>query len=181
MSLSVNLAFFCSLLSLIFHASFLVVKAQNNGKGGGVVVSTQLWCVAKNNAEDAPLQQAIDWACGPGGANCKPIQQGGQCYDPTDIQKMASYAFNDYFLKNGMTDDSCSFDNTAAITSLNPSYGNCKFPASASASNGSFSGSTAAAMGSNSADFSGCDKILGTIWFWLLITIHLFFVILQIN
>ncbi|KAI9185170.1 hypothetical protein LWI28_004969 [Acer negundo] len=24
----------------------------------------------------------------------------------------------------------CSFDNTAAVTSLNPSYGNCKFPAS---------------------------------------------------
>ncbi|KAK4838302.1 hypothetical protein QYF36_012724 [Acer negundo] len=23
----------------------------------------------------------------------------------------------------------CSFDNTAAVTSLNPSYGNCKFPA----------------------------------------------------
>ncbi|KAH7577013.1 hypothetical protein ACOSP7_002268 [Xanthoceras sorbifolium] len=174
MSLSVNFAFFSSFLSLIFHALFLVVKAKN---GGGVAVSTQLWCVAKNNAEDKPLQEALDWACGAGGADCRPIQQGGPCYDPTDIQRMASYAFNDYFLKHGVTDDSCNFDNTAAVTSLNPSYGRCKFPASASVSNGSFSGSTtAAAMGSDSADFSGCDKISGT-WFWPLIPIPLLFVI----
>lgn len=110
-------------LSIIFHAVSLVVEAQNGngGRGGGVAVSTQLWCVAKNNADDAALQGALDWACGPGGADCSPIQQGGPCYNPNDVQTMASYAFNDYYLKNGMTDDSCSFGNNAAVTSLNPS------------------------------------------------------------
>lgn len=109
------------LLAIIFHAVLLVVGAQNGGGGGGVAVSTQLWCVAKNNAEDAALQGALDWACGPGGADCSPIQQGGPCYDPSDVQTMASYAFNDYFLKNGLTDDGCNFGNNAAVTSLNPS------------------------------------------------------------
>lgn len=85
------------------------------------MVARQLWCVAKNNAEDAALQGALDWACGPGGADCSPIQQGGPCYDPNDVQMMASYAFNDYYLKHGLTDDSCSFSNNAAVTSLNPS------------------------------------------------------------
>ncbi|XP_030538561.1 PLASMODESMATA CALLOSE-BINDING PROTEIN 5-like isoform X2 [Rhodamnia argentea] len=92
------------------------------------VASLELWCVAKNNADDASLQAAINWACGLGGSDCGPIQQGGPCYDPADIERSASYAFNDYYLKHGMTDDSCNFANTAALTSINPSRGNCKFP-----------------------------------------------------
>lgn len=89
--------------------------------GGGGGPRQELWCVAKNNAEDAALQSALDWACGAGGADCGPIQHGGPCYDPNSVQNTASYAFNDYFLKHGMTDDSCNFDNNAAVTSLNPS------------------------------------------------------------
>ena len=77
--------------------------------------------MAKNNAEDAALQTALSWACGPGAADCSPIQQGGPCYDASDIVVTASYAFNDYYLKHGLSTDSCSFDNTAALTSLNPS------------------------------------------------------------
>ncbi|KAK8712151.1 hypothetical protein V6N13_147398 [Hibiscus sabdariffa] len=42
--------------------------------GGGGTTVTELWCVAKNNAEDAALQGALDWACGQGGADCGPIQ-----------------------------------------------------------------------------------------------------------
>jgi len=87
----------------------------------GVVQQQQLWCVAMNNAEDSALQQALDWACGPGAADCGPIQQGGPCYDPTDLIGMASYAFNDYCLKHGMTDETCNFSKTAALTSLDPS------------------------------------------------------------
>ncbi|KAL9458207.1 hypothetical protein AB3S75_007131 [Citrus x aurantiifolia] len=169
-------------LSIIFHAVSLVVEAQNGngGRGGGVAVSTQLWCVAKNNADDAALQGALDWACGPGGADCSPIQQGGPCYNPNDVQTMASYAFNDYYLKNGMTDDSCSFGNNAAVTSLNPSRGSCKFPSSSSAKNGSGSDSnsstTTVGVGSDSAGLSGCSQIVLT-WFWPLTIIHLFMVI----
>ncbi|PON41953.1 X8 domain containing protein [Parasponia andersonii] len=107
---------------LPLSASAASIKAQNG------VVTMELWCVAKNNAEDSALQRALDWACGPGGADCGPIQQGGPCYDASDVQSTASFAFNSYYLKNGMTDDSCNFDNTAAITSLNPSHDNCKFP-----------------------------------------------------
>lgn len=84
-------------------------------------VSMKLWCVAKNNADDTALQSALDWACGTGGADCAPIQQGGGCYDPADIRRTASYAFNNYCIKNGMTEDTCNFANTAALTSLDPS------------------------------------------------------------
>ncbi|KAL2496824.1 PLASMODESMATA CALLOSE-BINDING PROTEIN 5 [Forsythia ovata] len=121
-------------LSFFFFA-LAVVQGGGGGRGGGA--AEELWCVAKNNAADDALQSSLDWACGPGGANCGPIQKGGPCYDPSDLQRTASFAFNDYFVKHGLTEDSCSFSNSAALTSLNPSHNNCKFPSSSlSRSNG---------------------------------------------
>ncbi|KAL5570982.1 hypothetical protein UlMin_020579 [Ulmus minor] len=146
---------------LLLLSSQLIFLSQ--AQGG--VVTMQLWCVAKNNAEDAALHSALDWACGPGGADCGPIQQGGPCYDPSDVQTMASYAFNNYYLKNGMTDDSCSFDNNAAVTSLNPSHDNCKFPSSTAKSNGSMASSSTAVGFGPGEDISRCDPIAHH-WFW---------------
>ncbi|KAK8697923.1 hypothetical protein V6N13_114055 [Hibiscus sabdariffa] len=70
MSSNLFLPLFLS-LCLIF-VSLPQFTAQRSGRG---TVVTELWCVAKNNAEDAALQGALDWACGQGGADCGPIQQ----------------------------------------------------------------------------------------------------------
>ncbi|CAH8270400.1 unnamed protein product [Arabidopsis lyrata] len=43
---------------------------------------------------------------------------------------MASFVFNNYSLKNGKEDEACNFNNNAALTSLNPSQGTCKYPLS---------------------------------------------------
>ncbi|XP_057460323.1 PLASMODESMATA CALLOSE-BINDING PROTEIN 5-like [Actinidia eriantha] len=161
------------LLSLIFLAVTQRLSAASDGGGAAV----ELWCVAKNNAEDPALQSALDWACGPGAANCGPIQQGGACYENGDIQRTASYAFNDYFLKHGLTDDSCHFDGTAALTSLNPSHGSCKFPSSFTVKNGSFTGSPSTVGIGTSADLNGGSYLAGTWYCWPLITIHLFYAI----
>ncbi|KAF7112292.1 hypothetical protein RHSIM_RhsimUnG0244700 [Rhododendron simsii] len=118
--------------------------------------AAELWCVAMNNANSSALQAALDWAYGPGGADCESIQQGGPCYDAGDILTMASYAFNDYFLTHGLTDESCNFDGTAALTYLNPSHGSCKFPSSFTLKNGSFTGpSTTAEIYPANLDISG--------------------------
>ncbi|KAJ8752111.1 hypothetical protein K2173_001786 [Erythroxylum novogranatense] len=129
------------------------------------IAQRDLWCVAKNNADDQSLQQAIDWACGPGGANCDPIQQNGPCYDPNDVQTTASWAFNDYYLKNGLTDDACYFSNTAALTNLNPSHDKCKFPSSSSVNNANGNSTITIGTRSDSADLSSCNQIAGT---WVL-------------
>ncbi|XP_078177147.1 PLASMODESMATA CALLOSE-BINDING PROTEIN 5-like isoform X2 [Carex rostrata] len=110
-----TLVIFALLLTLV------LTGAKHTERNGGVAAG-DIWCVAKNNADDAALQSAIDWACGPGGADCRPIQQGGSCYDPGDIQSHASYAFNDYFIKNGGAEAACDFSGTAALTSLNPGH-----------------------------------------------------------
>ncbi|KAH0849759.1 hypothetical protein HID58_091331 [Brassica napus] len=48
--------------------------------------------------------------------------QRGELVLPTDIQKMASY--------NGLADEACSFNNNAALTSINPSQGTCRYHSS---------------------------------------------------
>ncbi|OVA14496.1 X8 [Macleaya cordata] len=124
-----------------------------------------LWCVAKNNAEDAALQTSLDWACGPGGANCGPIQLGGPCYDPDNFQSTASFAFNDYFQNNNKSEETCNFGGTAALTSLDPSHGNCKFLSSAQVViNGGFSGSAPGVAGPITDDTS--DGQIGGGWWW---------------
>jgi hypothetical protein len=109
-------AFLAVPVLLLLLATRAAAASDAIGVGGG----GQLWCVAKNNAEDGTLQSAIDWACGPdGGADCRAIQQGGACYDPSDLQTHASYAFNNYFIRAAAA--ACDFSGAAALTALNPS------------------------------------------------------------
>ncbi|CAN7017714.1 hypothetical protein Bca4012_032996 [Brassica carinata] len=43
---------------------------------------------------------------------------------------MASYVFNNNYLKNGLADEAYSFNNNAALTSINPSQGTCRYHSS---------------------------------------------------
>lgn len=108
------------LLVLVLVPSRGSTDTEERDEGGGIE-ELELWCVAKNNAEDKALLIALDWACGQGGASCRPVQKGGACHFTDDLITMASYAFNDYYLNHGLTNTSCYFGNAAAVTSLNPS------------------------------------------------------------
>ncbi|KAJ4885065.1 PLASMODESMATA CALLOSE-BINDING PROTEIN 5 [Raphanus sativus] len=157
-------------LSLL-AATATILTTVADAQAGGQVLQAELWCVAKNNAEDSSLQTAIDWACGQGGADCGPIQQGGTCNDPTDIQKMASYVFNNYYLKNGLADEACNFNNNAALTSINPSQGTCRYPSSKRLSNGRVADDTS--TDARHADMSRGRRVSST---WILLAFNILIV-----
>ncbi|KAG7639437.1 hypothetical protein ISN45_At02g037560 [Arabidopsis thaliana x Arabidopsis arenosa] len=50
-------------------------------------------------------------------------------------------------------DEACNFSNNAAVTSLNPSQGTCKFPSSKGVSNGSIADATSM-QGATAPEFS---------------------------
>eukprot|EP00475_Leptophrys_vorax_P020110 TRINITY_DN27533_c0_g1_i2.p1 TRINITY_DN27533_c0_g1~~TRINITY_DN27533_c0_g1_i2.p1 ORF type:complete len:277 (+),score=19.63 TRINITY_DN27533_c0_g1_i2:42-833(+) len=81
------------------------------------------------------LQHALDWVCGPGGADCSAIQPGGACYEPSTLGAHASYAFNAYFQMVGQAPGSCSFGGNAVVVPRVPDYAapsnpNCVYPSS---------------------------------------------------
>ncbi|URE07125.1 actin-depolymerizing factor [Musa troglodytarum] len=85
------------------------------------VMDSTTWCVAHPGASQFDLENALDWACGVGGADCSSLQPGAACYQPDTLLSHASYAFNSYYQHNGNSDVACNFGGTATISSRDPS------------------------------------------------------------
>ncbi|XP_010923875.1 glucan endo-1,3-beta-glucosidase 1 isoform X1 [Elaeis guineensis] len=102
------------------------------GSGGFLANDTtnRTYCVAAEGADGKALQAALDWACGPGRANCSEIQPGESCYEPNNVRNHASYAFDSYYQKEGKGAGSCYFQGVAMVTTTDPSHGDCIFPGS---------------------------------------------------
>ncbi|CAN6463150.1 unnamed protein product [Victoria cruziana] len=101
-------------------------------EGNNTYLQGTSWCVAVAGVSTSDLQNALDWACGLGMADCSPLQPGSNCYQPDTLLSHASYAFNSYYQQNGNSPISCNFGGTATITTKNPSYGTCLYPAAGS-------------------------------------------------
>lgn len=81
----------------------------------------ELWCVAKPSVPGDTLQEAMDYACGSGGADCEEIKPHGSCYYPDTVLAHASYAFNGYWQKHKKNGGTCSFGGTAMLINVDPS------------------------------------------------------------
>ena len=78
------------------------------------------WCLPKTGADENALQRNIDYVCGLG-LNCGPIEEGGSCFEPNTVRAHAAYAMNVYYQAMGRYNYDCDFDQTGAITAVDPS------------------------------------------------------------
>ncbi|KAK8551622.1 hypothetical protein V6N12_040253 [Hibiscus sabdariffa] len=122
---------------LFYSNSTPVYLLHVSGSGTFLANDTtnQTFCIAMDGVDSKTLQTALDWACGPGRANCSEIQPGETCYQPNNVKNHASYAFDSYYQKEGKTFGSCDFKGVAMITTTDPSHGSCVFPGSKMVSN----------------------------------------------
>lgn len=90
-------------------------------EGNTTFVDGVTWCVAQPGASQDDVQDALDWACGLGMVDCRPIKPNGACYEPDTLHSHASFAFNSYYQQNGNSDVACNFGGTAYLTKFNPS------------------------------------------------------------
>ncbi|GFY83070.1 hypothetical protein Acr_02g0013100 [Actinidia rufa] len=75
-----------------------------------------VWCVAKPSVPAEKLQEAMDYACGEGEADCEVIRPQGNCYSPDTVVAHASY-----WQKNKRVGGTCSFGGTAILIIAEPS------------------------------------------------------------
>ncbi|XP_010278647.1 PREDICTED: glucan endo-1,3-beta-glucosidase 1 isoform X2 [Nelumbo nucifera] len=148
---------------LFYGNSTPVYLLHVSGSGTFMATDTtnQTYCVAMDGVDPRTLQAALDWACGPGRANCSEIQPGESCYHPNNVKNHASYAFDSYYQKEGETAGSCDFKGAAMITTTDPSHGSCIFPGSKKVSNKTETGGSSS---SNVTDTSGAAA--DRLWFW---------------
>lgn len=108
---------------LFYGNSTPVYLLHVSGSGSFLANDTtnQTYCIAMDEVDSKTLQAALDWACGPGRANCSEIQPGENCYSPNNVKSHASYAFDSYYQNEGKAAGSCDFKGVATITTTDPS------------------------------------------------------------
>jgi len=89
--------------------------------GANITSANGTWCIASTNASETDLQNALNWACGPGNVDCSAIQPSQPCYQPDTLASHASYAFNSYYQQNGANVVACDFGGAGIRTTKDPS------------------------------------------------------------
>ncbi|XP_057746249.1 glucan endo-1,3-beta-glucosidase 13-like [Arachis stenosperma] len=117
------------------------------------------WCIASSKASQMDLQNAVDWACGPGNVDCTAIQPSQPCYEPDNLVSHASYAFNSYYQQNGASDVACSFGGTGVKVDKDPSYDNCIYMR-AGGNNKTVTGNTTAMSSTSSTAHKGSSSLI---------------------
>lgn len=92
----------------------------------GVQYLAKKWCVLSSSAnlDDPQVALSVSYACA--NADCTSLGYETSCGN-LDIKGNISYAFNSYYQIHDQLDTACKFPNLSAVTTSDPSTGDCKF------------------------------------------------------
>ncbi|KAF5455465.1 hypothetical protein F2P56_025037 [Juglans regia] len=91
--------------------------------------SSNTWCIAKPSIDNERLQHNVEYSCAQAHVNCSSIQAGGSCFHPNNVNSHASVVMNLFYQTAGKHHWNCHFNATGLIVFVNPSFGNCQYPA----------------------------------------------------
>ncbi|KAG7971160.1 hypothetical protein I3843_07G122000 [Carya illinoinensis] len=91
--------------------------------------SSNTWCIAKPSIDNERLQHNVEYSCAQAHVNCSSIQVGGSCFHPNNVNSHASVVMNLFYQTAGKHRWNCHFNATGLIVFVNPSFGNCHYPA----------------------------------------------------
>ncbi|KAE8669268.1 hypothetical protein F3Y22_tig00112249pilonHSYRG00152 [Hibiscus syriacus] len=115
---------FLILAAVVFHLFLSASIVEAHGvvldNGTAVVTPPTAFCVPTEQASDAELQKALDFACGQG-IDCGPIQPGAVCGDPPTVRSRAAFAMNSYYRSHESNPSFCDFNGIGRVISENPS------------------------------------------------------------
>ncbi|MCO5582136.1 hypothetical protein L7F22_036026 [Adiantum nelumboides] len=130
---------------------YLDIEGSQTGAPQSFNGTGATWCIASPAASNESLEAGLNFACGDGNADCGPIQPGNACYLPDTFRSHASYAYNSYYQRSGDNNAACNFGGSAMMTTTDPSYGSCIYPADALSPFGNIYGNSSTRCQSSSA------------------------------
>ncbi|XP_042449149.1 glucan endo-1,3-beta-D-glucosidase-like [Zingiber officinale] len=105
------------LLSLFSGAANLVPAAK----------ADKTWCVAKPSSDAATLMANLNYACSQLQVDCRVLRIGCACARPDSLISHASVAMNLYYQAAGRHYWNCFFNNSALVTTTDPSFDSCVY------------------------------------------------------
>ncbi|KAI5653007.1 hypothetical protein M9H77_30194 [Catharanthus roseus] len=106
---------------LIFFTLALSLLVCSNADRLALPKKETRWCIANPGAQDAKLQEFLDYACTR--IYCRQILPGGRCYLPNTLRSHTSYALNLYYRDL----DVCA-SGVGILVFDDPSFGDCHYP-----------------------------------------------------
>eukprot|EP00250_Pteridium_aquilinum_P033036 c5128_g1_i1 orf=230-1708(+) len=109
-----------------YPLSLTGVNGQNLVQASGVQYLERQWCIYNPSGGDqSTLGDSITYACT--FSDCTSLGYGSSCNPYLDLEKNASYAFNNYFQRQNQGLGTCDFNGLGQVVSKDPSVQACEF------------------------------------------------------
>ncbi|XP_042453269.1 major pollen allergen Ole e 10-like [Zingiber officinale] len=110
-----------------FWSSLLLFSLFSGAANLAQTEANKTWCVAKPSSDAATLIANLNYACSQLQVNCSVLRIGCACARPNSLISHASVAMNLYYQTAGRHYWNCFFNDSALVTTTDPSFDSCVY------------------------------------------------------